>query len=248
MAKAKLNQIIAIEKGVKSRTKTIVDDLYKAVQKPALFNGSNKSFTPNNDDGEKLPAVNAKVQYESGAVLKAVQGALSDLMSVTARKDWTNMSACADIVVDGKVLVSKAPVTYLLFLEKQLTDIRTFLGKFPVLDDAENWTKDENSGLFKSDVIKTHRTKKVQKPLVLYDATDKHPAQTQIITEDEITGYWSEVKISGALQKPRYDLLIDRVETLIRAVKVAREEANMALEVDSPDVGGALFGYLFAKE
>jgi hypothetical protein len=146
--------------------------------------------------------------------------------------------------VNGSVLVDNAPVSYLLFLEKQLTDLRTFFGNLPVLDEGEDWSEDANSGLYKAQETKTHRTKKLQRPIVLYNATVEHPAQTQLITEDVLAGFWSQVKQSGAIPKPRKQELSERVETLLRAVKEAREEANICEEVDVPNVGQAIFGYL----
>jgi hypothetical protein len=135
-------------------------------------------------------------------------------------------------------------VSFLLFLEKQLTDIRTFVGNLPVLDPAESWSEDKNSGLYRTEPTSTHRTKKVQKPIVLYPATPEHPAQTQIITEDVIVGFWSQVKQSGAIPRPQKLIILDRVERLLKAVKEAREAANIQEEVKTPDIGAAIFGYL----
>ena len=38
----KLNQFLAIKKGVVTRTKAVIDTLHKASQKPALFKGQIK--------------------------------------------------------------------------------------------------------------------------------------------------------------------------------------------------------------
>jgi len=40
---------------------------------------------------------------------------------------------------------------------------------------------------------------------------------------------------------------LTRVDQLLQAVKVAREEANNAEEIISPDVGQAIFNFLFAE-
>lgn len=199
---AKLNQIIAIEKGIKSRVIGEIDALDKAIQKPDLFNGFSKEYRKKDDDGEDLPSEKKRVQYVVIEVLRSVERLTSELFEVTARKDWTNQSAVADITIEGKTIVEGVPVSYLLFLEKQLTDIRTFVGRMPVLDEADSWAKDENSGLFKTEPTQTHRTKKIAKAIVLYPATPEHPAQTQLITEDNIAGFWHQTKQSGAMPKP----------------------------------------------
>jgi hypothetical protein len=166
-------------------------------------------------------------------------------MDITATKDYANCHASADVVLDGQVLIQNAPATYLLFLEKQLSDLHTFVDKMPTLDETDDWTRDENSTLFKTAAIPTQRTKKVQKPLVLYPATAEHPAQTQMITEDVVVGYWDTIKQSGALPVPRKQVLLERIEKLSQAVKFAREQAN-SVEAEPQKVGGTIFTYLLS--
>lgn len=241
---AKLNQIIAIEKGIKSRVYAAISEWHKAIQKPELFNGFVKAYQKRDDDGEDLPAERKRVQFAVPGVLDDAERLLGELMNVTARKDWTNCTARADVVVDGQPMVTDVPVTYLLFLEKQLTDLRTFVGQLPVLDEAEDWKQDANSGLFKTDATQTHRSRKIQRPLVLYPATPEHPAQTQIVSEDVLAGLWSQTKHSGALPKPAKEGMALRVEKLLQAVKQAREDANGADEVVTNDVASTLFKYI----
>lgn len=244
----KLNQIIAVEKGIKARVYGAITDINKAIQKPELFNGFTKTYQKKDEDGEDLPSEKKRVQFVSDDVLRSVERGMTELVDVTARKDWTNCVARGDVAVDGAVIIAGAPVSFLLFLEKQLTDLRTLVDNMPVLDEGDNWTKDANSGLYKTEAIQTHRTKKLQKPIVLYPATPEHPAQTQIITEDVIAGFWNQVKQSGAMPKPEKQALAERVEKLLRATKEAREAANMNEEVETPKVGAAIFGFLLEGE
>lgn len=244
---AKLNQIIAIDKGIKARAYAEVSELHKSSQKPDLFNGFNKEYRPLNDADEKLPPERKRVQHSVSDVMRTVSRTMTELFNVTSRKDWTNCVARGTVSINGTVILADAPVSYLLFLEKQMNDLHTFVSKLPVLDDAENWTLDPNSGLYKSDMVSTHRTKKVQKPIVMYDATPEHPAQTQLITEDVITGYWHTVKQSGAMPRPEKQALLDRLEKLVRAIKEAREAANMTDEVPMHDIGAAVFNYLMPE-
>jgi len=244
---AKLNQIIAIEKGIKSSAYGALTELNKAAQKPDLFNGFSKTYRKKDEDGEELPPEGKRVQYTSGEVLRAAERALTDLVDVTARKDWTNCVAKADVVVDGKTLIASAPVSFLLFMEKQLTDLRTLVGNLPVLDVAEDWKSDPNSGLYRTEPTETHRTRKMQKPIVLYAATPEHPAQTQLITEDVIAGWWVLTRQSGAMPKPEKQKLQDRIDKLIQAIKQAREAANMFDETDAPAIGAPVFGYLLGS-
>ena len=241
---SKLNQIIAVEKGIKSRAHSSISELYKIVQKPELFSGISKSYQANSETGEVLPPEKKKVQYNVEEVLRQLDRSCTELFNVTARKDYTNCVAKASVKVGDRVLVKDAPVSFILFLEKQMQDVLTFVNALPVLDEADEWKKDPNHGFYTTAPYQTHRTTKVQEPLVLYPATPEHPAQTQIITKDVITGYWTTIKQSGAISKTDKKALKENVETLLKALKEAREEANATDEVKVEDIGQAIFDYL----
>lgn len=240
----RLNQVIAVEKGVNARATTEISELYKMVQKPVLFNGFNKTYKPLAEDGETYPPETQKVQIKTSDVIERAKEAKIELFDTVAQKDYANAEAKADVVVDGAVLIKGAPVPFLLFLEKQLTDVRTLVSALPVLDPNETWSLDGGTGLYKSEPVTTHRTKKESKALVLYPHSEKHPAQTQLIVEDTIVGHWEQVKNSGAVTEQSKKTLLKRVETLLDAVKTAREEANNS-PAPKMDVGKELFGYIF---
>ncbi|MDI1462793.1 hypothetical protein QEZ54_17595 [Catellatospora sp. KI3] len=242
---AKLNQIIAVEKGVKSRSFQDLTEAHHAVQKPALLSGISRTYQAKDEEGEQLPPEATRVQARAEDVLRQISTTLTRLFDVTATKDATNCVARADVVVDDRVLLSDVPVTYLLFLEKQLTDLHTFVKKLPVLDAAESWVFSDSADCWSTEPVRTIRTKKVPRNHVKAEATEKHPAQVEVYYEDIAVGYWTTVKFSGALPAKRVSVLLDRVERLQQAVKFAREEANNTEAVDR-HVGEKVFGYLFA--
>lgn len=242
---AKLNQIIAVEKGVKSKSFQELTEAHHAIQKPTLLSGLSRVYQPKDEEGEQLPPESTKVQVKSEETLRDMAATLTRLFDVTATKDWANCHAKADVTVDGQVLLRDVPVSYLLFLEKQLTDLNTFVKKLPVLDAAESWTFDASADCYRTDAVRTIRTKKVPRNHVKAEATEHHPAQVEVYYEDIPVGYWSTTKFSGSLPARRVRELVDRVEKLHAAVKFAREEANGA-EVTDQRVGDAVFGYLLA--
>lgn len=242
---AKLNQILAVERGVRSSSYKELTNIYKTIQKSALFDGFSRKYQPVNDDGVKLPEETQKVQQNYKNLLSGFARYATDLWNVTARKDWTNTQAFGNVVVDGNTILRDVPVPTLLFLEKQLRDVRSFVRDLPVLDSAETWTLDTKSGLQKSGKVTTNRTVKVEEPIVLYPVEGNHPAQTQLIQKNVVEGTWTAIKESGAIPATERTSILDRVETLLQAVKVAREEANSTDEIPSPNVGATLFGYLF---
>lgn len=242
----KLSQIIAVEKGVKSDTARRVTDLHHAVQKPALLSGISRTYQPRREDGDPLPPESTKVQVAAGDVLGEVAATMTRLFDVTLTKDHANTVARADVVVDGRPVLRDVPVTYLLFLEKQLNDLHTFVAKLPVLDPAEDWSFDDARGCYATRPASTVRTKKVPRNHVRAEATQQHPAQVDVFTEDVPEGDWTTVKFSGALPATRVRTLLDRVVKLQHAVKFAREEANSA-EVTDVKAGEALFAWLLAS-
>lgn len=246
----KLNQIIAIETGVKTRVQNELTEAHKALQKADLFSGHARKYTPRDSDptsplGEQLPEENKKVAANAELIIRETADKLTELFDVNAIREYGNCEAKADVVVGDTTLLTGVPVSYLLFLEKKLVDIHTFVMKLPTLDPSEEWARNDAQDMYASKPSSTSRTKKTTRPLVLYEATKEHPAQVKETTEDLFAGTWTTTKYSTALQTSRRNEMLSRVEKLQKAVKFAREQANM-LEVKEQKVGKVVFDYLFA--
>jgi hypothetical protein len=241
----KLNQIIAIANGEKSRTKKILTKLYQQMDKESLFSGLSKTYEPLDDEGEKLPQEDKMVQFNVKDCIKEVTSTLGEMINIIATQDVGNCSARADIIIDDKVLVEQVPVTHLLFLEKQIEDIITFINSLPTLDPVEKWSFNNEANLYVAEEKKTIRTKKMPEVIVKYEATKEHPAQTELIYVDRPEGYWHTIKFSGAISKKEKEELMDRVLKLQKAIKVAREEGN-GLEVEKVAFGEKILEYIFS--
>ena len=242
----KLNQIVAVENGEKTRALNEETVLHPEGQKTPLLSGLSRTYQPKDDDGDALPAESTRVQVNAEEILEKLGDTLTRLFDITLTKEVANTKAAADVVVDGRTILKNVPVTYLLFLEKQLVRLRTFVTKLPTLDPAQNWSKNENTGLWETPPTQTTKTKKVLRNHVKAEATDKHPAQVELFHEDQIVGYWTKVEFSGAVPQTRVAQLTERVDALTKAVKFAREEANNT-DVADEKAGKLVFDYLFAK-
>lgn len=242
----KLCQIVALVAGKKSRTDKAVTSAYHTLQKEDLLNGLSRTYSPKNEDGEQLPPEMKHVQVKAMDVLTEACKEWEDLFDLVASQDWANTKACADVTVDGVVLIEKAPVTYLMFLEHRLTDVRTMLDKLPTLDPAEQWEYDTNKDCFATDPKDSVRTKKEPRVITKAAATDKHPAQTELIYDDVAVGLWTRVLFSGKIPAQEKAAMLDRVGKVIDAVKVAREEAN-SIEAEMKKVAGPVFDYLLGE-
>ena len=242
----KLNQILAIEANKKKHHHELISELHKATQKEVLMNGFHRIYEPRDEEGESLPAESQKVQFKYKEVIEQMSEKLVELIDLTATKDWSNCEAKADVVVEGEVFLEGVPVPHLLYLEKQLEDMRTFVAKMVELDPGENWSWDANSGQFRSDVVEQTKKQKKKLPLVLYHATTEHAAQTQVIDEEVIIGSWKKTKFSGAIPGPTKKKLLVRIQTLSDAIKFAREHAN-STEAISKQVGKKVLGHIFQE-
>lgn len=242
----RLSQIIAVEKGVKSDAARQLAEARNEVANPARLSGISRTYQPRDEDGDRLPAESTRVQVKAEDVLAGVAASLTRLMDVTLTKDHANRHAVADVKLpDGSVLLPKVPVTYLLFLEKQLAEIGAFVSRLPLLDPAEEWSADGVSGAWRSAPAMTVRGKKTPRNHVLAPESAHHPAQVQVWQEDVPAGDWTTVKFSGAVPAARVRQLSERVTVLAQAVKYAREEAN-AGEITDQHAGEKVFGYLLA--
>lgn len=243
-AMAKLNQIIAIEKGAKSRAAAGLTEAYHAAQRVEPLKGISRTYQPREDEGERLPGESKRVQLTAGGIIADAQAALTDLFNVTATKDWANTEAKADVVVDGQTILAAVPATFLIFLEKQLAELRTFVSKLPTLDPGFTWAWDTAVDCYSAAPIETTRTRKVPRNHVKAEATKEHPAQVEVYHEDVIVGTWTTVNFSGALPAEDVRKLLGRIDALASATKFAREEANSA-EVARHDVAEGVLGFVF---
>src|SRR5262249_18407341 len=145
IAMPKLNQVNALVTGRREAPKKAVTELYHIAQKPELFNGRVRTYKPDDDvNGERLPPEAQNVQWTAQRPIEQAVAAWQDWWDLTATQDVGNQSARADIVIDGRAVLKDVPVTTLLFLEKQVEDLATFIGKLPTPDASERWTWDAN--------------------------------------------------------------------------------------------------------
>src|SRR3712207_2999225 len=110
MNMAKLNQVIAAEKDVKSDTLKKTSAIYHAIQKTEPLKGISRTYQPFRDDpSEQLPSETTRVQTRVSDSMDEFVQAMSNLFDLVATKDWANTEARADVVLDGRVLLSGVP-------------------------------------------------------------------------------------------------------------------------------------------
>jgi hypothetical protein len=250
MAKS-LAQLLAVEKGIRQDDNTISSELYKTLQRAAAFQGETRTYRTLTEDGVMQPDARTQITADANDCLQRFRDVRERTIDVTLTKDIANRDATADLKVDGVTIATAVPAVTLLSLEKTADDIVAFFTALPVLDPAEEWVDDPNSGVQRSKVpSKTLRTSKETVGLVIWQpddpATSKHGPITDKVIKDIPVGEWTITKFSSALPAARKRELVARAKKFREAVKMAREEANRAPVTDEV-AGKALFDYLLAE-
>ena len=240
----KLHQVIAVIQSVKSGASKKKTAVYQLAQKAGLFKGLSRTYQPRDEEGYIYPSESQNLQYKATDLIEKFIQASEELFNLCATQDWANTRAKANVIVDGQTLLEDVPVPFLLFLEKQLIDIKTFVGSLPVLSSDQVWQYQNNVDCYAAEPKQTAKTKKITKPVVLYEATKEHPAQVKEASEDVVEGTWTTINYSGALPQSQINEMLKKVEKLQKAVVIAREEAN-GLEVERKRVAQPIFDSLF---
>lgn len=251
MAKtAKLHEILAVESKLEQQMRKTVADLSNTFTgKHAHFNRVITTFTP---IAEGAPAEITEKQEMQTTVPKElgwIAPFIAKSLDASYQVSVGNTLAKADILLDdGSVFLSDVPASTLLELEDRLDLIKGLVLAIPTLDPVKGFVPETGeTGVYKSSQPnKRERTVKTSEPVVLYPATDKHPAQVQLVSVDRPTGSLTTEIWSGALTVNDKGAMIERVESLSRAVRQARSRANnVELDPSANKIGQAIVNHVF---
>ena len=243
----KLHELLAVESDLEGTYKNILSETTNTFsKKPHLFLGAEKRLEMFDDKAEAQPVqrqemtetVKGKLDYQSESIVRYLDAVL--------QKERTNQDAKANLEIDDLVIAEDIPATFLLGLETKLKHVRSVYMAIPTLPPNIKWEKDENIG---EDVYRrvhpeeTFKTAKTFKHKVLYEATDKHPAQIEKWEENVDVGRYTTASWNGFISPTEKSVLLGRIDKLLRAVKKARQRANTQ-EVAKDEIGSALFNYI----
>lgn len=240
----KLHQALALLKGVAPHAHSVITRVHHELDKAPLLVGIVKTYEKKDEEGDNYPGEYQKVIIQADREVGKLLEPLARLLDVTAMRDYTNMVACADVTVDGVTLIEDAPVPYLLWLEQRVINYISVIAKLPTLDPSTNWTWDPAEGVYASTPTNTVKTKKIEFPMVLHPGTDKHPPQVKVSTTDEVQGYWTTRRLSGAFERDVVNAALERARRLQDAIRVAHATANQR-DVVEPNHGARVINYLF---
>ena len=244
---AKLHEILAVEGDLDGTFKKLQDETKKIFSKPSMFIGMHKSCrmfdaedtAPPDEFQEMVTTVQDKLDYLAEAGVK--------YYNAVYQKDATNTVASADITLpDGTVLLASMPATFLLGLENKLKKLREVYEAIPTLQQGQAWEIREDLGKYIFGTIHPElklKTAKKFKYQVLYEATDKHPAQIERWEEQVPVGEFKMDVTTGMVTPARKSELIGRLDVLIQATKKARQRANSE-KLNTTKVASTIFNYI----
>lgn len=241
-----LHQLLAVESDLKNKAKIITDEAINTfTKKQEHFDGIIKNYIPIIEDTTQIPPEIKEIVTTVADKIDYVKEDISNAINATLSKEETNNSgeAISNLVIGDKEFTLSA--TSLLALTTFLEKIRDLYKAMPTLDPTKKWSKDDKAGRsrYKTEAEIKWRTEKTAEPITLAPATDKHPAQVQLVQKDKQVGKYETVYCSGKITPAQKAELISRVEKLIISVKKARAEANQ-VNVKQVKLGDKIFEYL----
>lgn len=206
------------------------------------FSGLVKRYTPARETGEALPTETKELGATVRQELEWFRPFFIQAVNAGVLKEEANRLVSAiDINIFGKVF--KLGPTALLNLEAKLKELKNALIHIPLLDDSKHWVEDNSvTGSFKAEPEEwVWRTEKQPYNHLKAPATEKHPAQVEVIPRDENVGKWFKRHVSGAISVSAKASLLKRLEEMIATVIEARERANdQAPNIQNQDIGRAI--------
>lgn len=239
----RLNQVVALELGAKLDAENAVKQAKSKAVLREQMSGITRNYEPRDEEGDRLPPESTHVQITVESILEELRAPVSRLFDLVATKETANRDAVADVVVGQDHVLVDVPVTVLLFLERQLKELRDLVSGLPVLDPSEVWDRHE-PGVFRTRERTTARSTKLPRVIEMAPATKEHPAQVTMVQDDKLVGDWTTVKFSGAMDPEGKAAVLERIRKLSKAVVQAREEAN-SRQVEDVPMGERVLSYLF---
>lgn len=246
----KLYELLVVEPQLKTQAEVTRKELGNTFEKKRhLFEEKRKTFTAADEGAQPVVEEQSDIQSTIVDELKWLFGIWGKAIDTSYKVASGNTMAKADVVLDdGTTLLTGAPATALLELEKRASELQELISRIPTLDPAKGFQPDPDRGrgYYKARDVNKVRTRKVQKALVLYPATDKHPAQTQLVSVDEPAGRLLEQEWSSFITTSQKASMIERVETLRRAIKAALYRANDVEMASTQEAATKIFSFVLA--
>jgi len=213
--------------------------------KDSHFNGRMKTYHPDDDSVDNIVDSEEIVNmvYTVKDKLKYIRKTFANSVDTVIAKEETNSSGSAKAMLTFGNETVELSATALLALEKRIRFLREVYNTIPTLDPTKVWTYDDEKGFYKTDPVNRNRLVKKKKTVVVVPATDKFPAQTDVVVTDEKVGHYEEEHYSSKLSVRDKADMLDRVDKLLDSISLARAKANKCEVVERP-IMNKIFSYV----
>jgi hypothetical protein len=250
----KLHELLAVEKTRTAAFAALSAETAAKLAKIDFFQGHVKTLKML-EDSEANKVLEAQ-SSESRILPTTVKETLTYLMGFWAQaedvqfqKNVTNRNAVADLMFRGEVLASEVPVDELMGLTSRLEALRNLFKTIPtlpaaiVVSNADSQTGRQGSWIGTAE--STVKTEKAMVPVVLYEATEKHPAQVKEVTKDIVVGKFEMTKFYGMATSQQKADVLTILDDLIAETKMARQRAN-SVEASTDVIGNKIASVILA--
>lgn len=240
-----LHQLLAVENDRRQQANNIMQETIDTfTKKQDRFDGIFKTYEPYEETNQKIApeikeivtSVKEKLVYTAKSITNAIDTHIS--------KEETNSSGLvkSELKINTSFSFGELSATSLLALEQYIVKIRTMYKTIPTLDPTKQWKLIDDKIYNTNEEIK-YRTEKKTETIVKYEATKEHPAQVELINIDKQVGEYKTIYSSGRITPYQKSLLLERIDFLLNAIKIARAKANQA-EVNQIKLGSKIFQYI----
>jgi len=250
MKKSVLHELLAVEGDLDGAHKKILEETRVTFTKKSdHFMGQHRKLEMFIEDGITYPEEHKAIDTTVQKKLDYMKKTEIRYFDAMLQKEATNQTAFSDLVIDGVVIGTSLPATFLLGMETRLKHLRTAYEVIPTLQPGIEWEKDESQGpgIYKtSKPTEKLKTETIIEPVILYEATKEHPAQVKEVSKVNTVGKYILTAWSGMITPAEKSALLEKIDKLIRAFKKARQRANTS-EVVNRSIGKELFAYIDSK-
>lgn len=241
----KLHEILALDQDRKNKANQAIGESKKTFIKNATaFDGMLKKYISTEENAEQMPEETKEMVTTVKKSLNTTLPPVIISIDASLTKEETNSSgtAKAELVVEGQKFGTFSATT-LLALEAKLAKVLDLYKVIPTVDTARKWRFDKQNDVYRTEEEVKFRTIKRPKVVVMYEATEHHPAQTELVNIDFQVGKYETTYFSGRITPTEKSTLIDRFEKTIEAVKIARSKANN-VPVKNVKLGKEIFDFI----
>lgn len=230
----KIHQLLPVLNEAENLARKVWDETKRNFTKNELWEGYDKVLFMHDDERKQEEAGAGDRRELTSTIIERIDYSLDyeeRNFDAQYQREKANQMACADVVLPetGKV-IPQVPVDLLIYGVKRFTLLREIISMAPTYDTTVRWEADTDAGMrgvYRSEQpVSANKTEKQKVVIEKAKATDKHPAQVELIDKDVIVGHYETSRKTGKLTPRAKHLLLGWFDGMIRAFKVAQSEAN----------------------